>query len=30
LGRIAANPEPFFDLRMPDGRAAAAFVSEFD
>jgi hypothetical protein len=27
---IAANPEPFFDLRMPDRRVAAAFVSEFD
>ena len=27
---IAADPEPFFELRMPDGRVAAAFVSDFD
>jgi hypothetical protein len=27
---IAANPETFFELRMPDRRIAAAFVSDFD
>jgi hypothetical protein len=27
---IAENPEPFLELRLPDGRIGAAFVSEFD
>jgi hypothetical protein len=27
---IAANTEPFFELRMPDGRIGAAFVCDFD
>jgi hypothetical protein len=27
---ISANSEPFFELRLPDGRIGAAFVSNFD
>jgi hypothetical protein len=27
---IASNTEPFFELRLPDGRSGACFVSEFD
>jgi hypothetical protein len=27
---IAGSNEPFFELRLPDGRSCAAFVSEFD
>jgi hypothetical protein len=27
---IASSTEPFFELRLPDGRAGAAFVSCFD
>jgi hypothetical protein len=27
---IAADPEPFFELRLPDGRMNAACVSDFD
>jgi hypothetical protein len=27
---IASSTEPFFELRLPDGRSATAFVSNFD
>jgi len=27
---IAADPEPFFEIRLPSGRWGAAFVSNFD
>jgi hypothetical protein len=27
---IASSTEPFFELRLPDGRSAACFVSDFD
>ncbi len=27
---IASSTEPFFELRLPDGRSGAAFVSNFD
>ncbi len=27
---IASSTEPFFELRLPDGRSGACFVSEFD
>jgi hypothetical protein len=27
---IASDTEPFFELRLPDGRIGAAFVSNFD
>jgi hypothetical protein len=27
---IASSAEPFFKLRLPDGRSGACFVSEFD
>jgi hypothetical protein len=27
---IASSVEPFFELRLPDGRSGAAFVSDFD
>jgi hypothetical protein len=27
---IAANPEPFFEPRLPDGRIGAAFVLDYD
>ena len=27
---ISASVEPFFELRLPDGRSGAAFVSELD
>jgi N-acetylneuraminic acid mutarotase len=27
---IASSGEPFFELRLPDGRSGAAFVSDFD
>ena len=27
---IASSVEPFFELRLPDGREGAAFVSNFD
>ena len=27
---ISASTEPFFELRLPDGRSGAAFVSNFD
>jgi hypothetical protein len=27
---IASSTEPFFEIRLPDGRSGAAFVSNFD
>ena len=27
---IASSTEPFFELRLPDGRSGAGFVSDFD